>query len=226
MSLTNEETSSNSAPPTPPSKKPRPTVPTVLHHPNANIASYVSARSQFTQSVGSRPSVPSTAGSVLRLPATGLKALTDSVTELKTMAGTLERTVTRHEDVLIPTLTSKIEEVEDLVVQVIRDVKLLQEEHKNTLGTLTAQDEDLTALETRLQALEDATLKKARRSNEANDASVLASDGDEGGEERGEVEGHEGSKQRNNALNVSLTEWLSNCVLTHHRILSGLHSTV
>ena len=99
------------------------------------------------------------------------------------MAGTLERTVTRHEDVLIPTLTSKIEEVEGLVMQVIQDVKLLQEEHKNTLGTLTAQDEDLTALEARLQVLEDATLKKARRSNEANDASELVSDGDEGGEE-------------------------------------------
>ncbi|KAF8513522.1 hypothetical protein JB92DRAFT_2923082 [Gautieria morchelliformis] len=117
------------------------------HRQEADFPSNLSARTKLALSGGVRPAIPSTALSALRLPSTGIKALTDSVTDLKTTAMTIGKTVGKLEDSIIPGLTQQIEEVEELVTKLTQDMRALEDENERILGTLNAQDEDLTKLE-------------------------------------------------------------------------------
>jgi hypothetical protein len=79
-------------------------------------------------------------------------------------------------------------------------VRALEEQNVNILGTLKAQDQDITNLEARFKLVEEQTTK-IMRGKYLGYAAVVASD-----EEvvEGNTEGHDNSKLRNNSLNVSI----------------------
>ena len=101
------------------------------------LSHHASARSQLATV---NPEVPSTAISALLLSSAGLKSLTDSVTDLKTTVATLVKTMGQVKDSMIPSLTQQVTGIDELVGKVIYDVRVLEEQNVNILGTLEAQD--------------------------------------------------------------------------------------
>ncbi|KAF8476260.1 hypothetical protein JB92DRAFT_3051108 [Gautieria morchelliformis] len=139
-----------------------------------------------------------TALSALRLPSTGIKALTDSVMDLKTTAMTIGKTVGKLEESIIPGLTQQIEEVEELVTKLTQDMRALEDENERILGTLNAQDEDFTKLEARFNAIEERLSHRSKGRQESDGGTMAEEEADD------DAKGHDNPKQRNNTLNVSV----------------------
>lgn len=125
----------NNAPLSPPSKKSQTAIPsaTSLHRLNATH-NPVRVSVSTVCTVGSRTAsyiqhVIVNASTPINRP----QELTDSVTELKTTVGALGKTIEAHKIAVIPALTTQIEEVEELVAQLVEDMKTVQDQNKTLL---------------------------------------------------------------------------------------------
>jgi hypothetical protein len=123
-----------------------------------------------------------------------LKSLTDSVTDLKTTVATLVKMMGQVEDSMVPSLTQQVTDINELVGKVIYDVRALEEQNINILGTLEAQDQ-ITNLEAQFKLLEEQTMM-IMRGKDLGYSAVVASDEEE---VEGNTEGHNNSKLRNNS---------------------------
>jgi hypothetical protein len=59
------------------------------------------------------------------------------------------------EDSMILSLTQQVTDIDELAGKVIYDVRALEEQNTNILGTLEVQDQDTTNLEARFKLLEE-----------------------------------------------------------------------
>ncbi|KAF8521656.1 hypothetical protein JB92DRAFT_3110983 [Gautieria morchelliformis] len=126
-----------------------------------------------------------------------LKSLTDSITDLKTTVAPLVKTTGEVKNSAIPSLIQQVAEIDELVGKVMHGMRALEEQNKNILGTLEAQDKDLTNLEARFKLFEEQT-EKTIKAKHLGGGAVPGSDEEEVG---GNNEGRDNVKLRNNSLN-------------------------
>ncbi|KAF8528611.1 hypothetical protein JB92DRAFT_2863479 [Gautieria morchelliformis] len=124
----------------------------------------------------------------------------DSVTDLKTTVAPLVKMTGEVKNSAIPSLIQQVAEIDELVGKVMHDMRALEEQNKNILGMLEAQDKDLTNLEARFKLFEEQT-EKTIKAKHFGGGEVPGSDAEEVG---GNIEGCDNVKLHNNSLNVSI----------------------
>jgi hypothetical protein len=82
------------------------------------------------------------------------KALKDSVSEIKSITSSLLKCLGHIENDLVPSILEDVKSLELKIEGLINEVNDLKEDNGSMLGTLQAQDEDLTVLENHLANIE------------------------------------------------------------------------
>jgi hypothetical protein len=140
-----------------PSKRTRSESPTTLRRPGP-----ISSTSRFAPHTANLTSPTAALRTLPGLSNGGAKAMKDSLGEMKCLTSSLQKSLARVENDLVPSILEDVKSLESQLESLEDVVKDRKEENGSMMGTLQAQDEYLTILERMKREGERARLSERK----------------------------------------------------------------